>query len=103
MRVMSCPFAMISVAGGAFDQGRPMGRGRHPVMASDAGDPSMDRLSILLLVDGEGNRLPIHLLLHILLPVAIHAEKDRGHDPLVAVQIGLTMALQTKFLLRFHD
>src|SRR5512139_4329585 len=63
----------------------------------------MDRLCILLLVDEEGDRLPIHLLFHILLPVAIHAEKDGDHDPLVAVQIGLTMALPTEFFLRFHD
>jgi hypothetical protein len=64
-------------------------------MASDAGDPPMDRLSILLLIDIKGNRLPIHLLFHILLSMTILAEKNSRHDPFITVQVGLTMTLPT--------
>ncbi len=63
----------------------------------------MNRLSIFLLIDIKGDWLPIHFLFGILLSVALHAEKDRSRDPLVAVQIRLTMALPAKFLLRLHD
>ena len=54
-------------------------------MASDASDPSMDRLSILLLIDIKGDRLFIHLLFDVLLSMALRAEKDRSRDPLIAV------------------
>ena len=85
MRVMRCPFAMIPMTGGTLDPGRPVRRSGNSIVALDTGNPPMDRLSILLLVDIEGDRLPTHLLLHILLPVAIHAEQGGGHDPLIAI------------------
>jgi hypothetical protein len=103
MRVISCPFAMIPMAGGALDPGRPVRRSGNSVMALDTGDPSMDCLSILFLIHIERNRLSIHLLFHILLSMTIHAEKDGGDDPFCAIEVDLTMALPAELLLRLHD
>jgi hypothetical protein len=85
MRVVRCPFAVISMARSALDPGRPVRGGGDPVVALDASDPSVDRLCIFFLVNGEGNGFSIDLFLHILFPMAIHAEKDGGHNPFVAV------------------
>ena len=103
MRVMSCPFTMIPVAGSTFDQRSSVGRGCNPIMASDTSDPPMDRLSIFLLIHIERNRLPIHLLFHIRLSMTILAEKNNRHGPFMTVQVGLTMTLPTQLLLRLHD
>jgi hypothetical protein len=103
MRVMSCPFAMIPMTRSTLDGCRFMGRSGDIFMASDAGNPPMDRLPIFLLIDIERHRFPIHLLFHIFLSMTIHAEKNRDGYSFVTVQVGLTMALPTELLLRLHD
>jgi hypothetical protein len=80
-----------------------MGGGGDPVMASDTGDPSMDGLSIFLLINRKRNRFSIDLLFDILFSMAIHAKKNGSGDPLIAVEIGLTMATPAQLLLRLHD
>ena len=72
-------------------------------MASDTGDPSMDDLSIFLRINRERNRFSIHLLFNVLFSVAIHAKENGSGDPLIAVEIGLTMATPAQLLLRLHD
>jgi hypothetical protein len=72
-----------------------MGRGGDSLMAFDAGNPSMDRLSIFFLIKIERDGSPIDLLLDILFPMTIHTEEDGSSHPLVTVQIGLTMAPPT--------
>jgi hypothetical protein len=68
--VMGFSLAMISMTGGALDQGSAVGRGSNPIMTSDTGNPSMDGFPIFLLIHIERDRFAIDLLFYILFPMA---------------------------------
>jgi hypothetical protein len=55
-----------------------------------------------LQIDKQGNRLIVHGLLTLLMPMALHAQGLVGVGALIRVNIGITMAVQTLPLFAIH-